>query len=153
MYKIVVITVQNYADAEFHTTTLRNRELFWVKVIDIQNGRGIKNISDLVRKEIHDIFETKNPTKEQIKKYKRTEKELNPECNSNSKFARSNLTEKIMKNCRGVKKCKNGINRVENFRILLGFRENDIMLTKEQSILKSVMDTFEGENMQTQSVS
>ena len=109
MYKIVVITVQNYVDAEFHTTTLRNRELFWVKVIDIQNGRGIKNISDLVRKEIHDIFETKNPTKEQIRKYKRTEKESNPECNSNSKFARSNLTEKIMKNCRGVKKCKNRI--------------------------------------------
>ena len=38
----------------------------------------------------------------------------------------------------------------ENFRILLGFRENDIMLTKEQSVLKSVMDAFEGENIQTQ---
>ena len=38
----------------------------------------------------------------------------------------------------------------ENFKILLGFSENDITLTKEQSVLKSVMDVFEGENMQTQ---
>ena len=38
----------------------------------------------------------------------------------------------------------------ENFNILLGFSENDITLTKEQSVLKSVMDVFEGENMQTQ---
>ena len=64
--------------------------------------------------------------------------------------------EKIIKNCRGVKKCKDGINRMEkeeqreNFRIILGFRKNEIMLTKEQSVLKSVIDAFEGENMQTQ---
>ena len=38
----------------------------------------------------------------------------------------------------------------ENFRILLGFKENDIFLTKEQSVLKSIMEVFEGENMQTE---
>ena len=32
--------------------------------------------SDLVLKEIHDILGTKNPTKEQISKYKITEREL-----------------------------------------------------------------------------
>ena len=36
----------------------------------------------------------------------------------------------------------------ENFRNLLGFKENDILLTKEQSVLKSIMEVFEGENMQ-----
>ena len=30
---------------------------------DVQDGLGIKNISDLVRKEIHGIFEIKDPTK------------------------------------------------------------------------------------------
>ena len=40
---------------------------------DVQDGLGIKNISDLVRKEIHGIFETKDPTKDQIIKYKRRE--------------------------------------------------------------------------------
>ena len=38
---------------------------------DVQVGLGIKNISDLVRKEIHGIFETKKPTDEQDKKCKR----------------------------------------------------------------------------------
>ena len=61
--------------------------------------------------------------------------------------------EKIIKNYRGVKKCNDGINRMEkveqrkNFRALSGFREHDIILTKKKSVLKSVMDAFEGENM------
>ena len=45
-----------------------NRRLFWVRMHDVQGGLGVKNISDLVRKEIHGIFETKNSTKDQIKK-------------------------------------------------------------------------------------
>ena len=52
MYKMVVITVQKYTDAEVHTKKVGNRELFWVKMIDVQNKLGIKNISDLVRKNI-----------------------------------------------------------------------------------------------------
>ena len=35
------------------------------------------------------------------------------------------------------------------FRSKLGFNQYDITLTKERSLLKSVMDAFEGENMQT----
>ena len=68
----------------------------------------------------------------------------------------SDLMEKIIKNCRGIKKCNDGINRIEkekqreNFRAILGFKGHDIMLTKEQSVLKSIIDAFEGENMQTQ---
>ena len=60
---MVVSIVQNYTNAGVHTITVGNRELFGVKMVDVQNGLGIKNISDLVRKEIRDIFETKNPTK------------------------------------------------------------------------------------------
>ena len=36
------------------------------------------------------------------------------------------------------------------FRSRIGFNQCDITLNKEQSVLKSVMDGFEGENMQTQ---
>ena len=36
------------------------------------------------------------------------------------------------------------------FRSKFGFNQYDITLTKEQSVLKSVMDAFEGKNMQTQ---
>ena len=57
---MVVITVQNYLDAEVHTITVGNRELFWVKMFDVDKGLGIQNISDLVRKDIQGIYETKN---------------------------------------------------------------------------------------------
>ena len=60
---MVVITVQTYTDAEVHTITVRNRELFWVKMIDVQKGLSIQNISDLVRKNIKGICETKDLTK------------------------------------------------------------------------------------------
>ena len=41
---------------------------------DVGSGMGVKNISDLVLKEIHGILETKKPTEEQINKYKMTER-------------------------------------------------------------------------------
>ena len=78
-YKIVFITTDNYADAGVHTITVKNRELFWLKMIHVQNGLELKNISDLLRKEIYGIFEIKNITKEQKRKYIRTEKEINKE--------------------------------------------------------------------------
>ena len=44
LYKMVVITVQNYTDPEVHTIAVGNRELFWVKMIDVQKGVDIQNI-------------------------------------------------------------------------------------------------------------
>ena len=37
----------------------------------------------------------------------------------------------------------------ENFRAFLCFKEHDIMRTIEQQPLKTLTDTFEGENVQT----
>ena len=74
-------------------------------MIDVQNRLGIKNISDLVRKNIQGIYETKNLTEVQVRKYKRSQKEISKEPTDDSKFkyARSDLMEIIIKNCRGVK--------------------------------------------------
>ena len=104
---MVVITGQTYAKAGAHTIKLGNRELFWVNMIDVQKGLGLKNISHLVRKQIQDMHETKYPTKEQKRKYIRTEEELTKQDTDDSKikYARSDLMEKIMKSCRGVKQC------------------------------------------------
>ena len=96
--------------------------------------------------------------KKRKRKYIRTKQEISkkPTDDSKIKYVRSDLMEKRTKNCRGVKKCNDGINRIEkekqteNFRATLGFQEYDIMLTKKQSVLKSIMDAFEGEIMQTQ---
>ena len=38
---------------------------------------------------------------------------------------------------------------VQNFRTRLGFKQYDVILTKEQSLLTKMMSSFEGENMQT----
>ena len=43
---------------------------------DVGSGMGVKNISDLVLKEIYGICETKNPTKEQVNEYKMTKREI-----------------------------------------------------------------------------
>ena len=43
---------------------------------DVGNGLGVKNISDLVLKEIYGIYEKKELTKEEIKNYKMTQREF-----------------------------------------------------------------------------
>ena len=73
---MVAITIQAYAKAGVHTIKVGNRELFWVKMINVQKGLGLKNISHLVRKQIQGMYETKYPTEEQKRKYIRTEEEL-----------------------------------------------------------------------------
>ena len=95
-YKTVVITVEKYANARVHTITVENKKLFWVKMIDVQKGLGLKDTSHLVRKEIQGMYETKNPTEKQKTKYKRTEEELTKQDTDDSKikYARSDLMEK-----------------------------------------------------------
>ena len=58
-----------------------------------------------------------------------------------SKYSKNDIMEKVIKNCRGVKKSNNGLNKLdkektENFRLLLGFKETEIYESKEHSVLK-----------------
>ena len=41
---------------------------------NVQDGLGVKNMTDLILKEIYGIYETKNLPKDQIQKYKMTER-------------------------------------------------------------------------------
>ena len=80
---------------------------------------------DLVLKEIHGIIKTKNPTNEQIKKYKTTEreifeefanlskKELNAKSNKNV-YVKNVVMTAIIKPCRGDK--KRGVRAIDGFR-------------------------------------
>ena len=43
---------------------------------NLHNGLGVKKTFDLILKEIYGNYETTNLTKEQIKRYKMTEKEV-----------------------------------------------------------------------------
>ena len=111
---MVVITVENYMKAGVHAITVLNEQLFWVRMHDVQDGLYMKKMSNLTRKEIQDIFETECPTKEQIKKYKRSETEIdekNVHASFLNEYARSDIMVKIIKNCKGVKRWNDGINR------------------------------------------
>ena len=61
-------------------------------------------MSDLVRREIRGIFRFKNPTKDQIRKYKGREKELDHNSTASFVYVCSDLISKVIKNCRGEKK-------------------------------------------------
>ena len=92
---------------------------------DVGSGMGVKNISDLVSKEIHSMLKAKNSTKEQIEKYKMTEREileefgnlseeqLNTKSNENV-CVRNVVITAIIKCCRGEK--KRDIRAIDGFR-------------------------------------
>ena len=149
---MVVITVQAYAEAIVYTIKVGSKKVFWVKIIDVQKLLGLKNMLDLVKKEICYIFETKSPIKEQKKKYIKAEDETTkrPADGSKYKYARRNLKVKIIKSCRGVKHSNDGVNRLEKekqretFRTILNFKECDIMNVTEKTTLDSIKNAFEG---------
>ena len=84
---------------------------------NVHNGLGVKNMSDLVLKEIYGIYKTKNLTNKQIQKYKMTEREifekydnlskdeLNTKTNKNV-YVKNDIMSTVIKRCRDKKKKK-----------------------------------------------
>ena len=74
--------------------------------------------------------------------YKKHRYELvdKPKKQPNRRFLRSDLALKIIINCRTDESC--------NLKRNLGFRLLDMINTKEQTVLKSIKDAFEEEDMQ-----
>ena len=84
---------------------------------NVHHGLAVKNISDLILKEVYGIYETKNLTKKQIRKYKITEREifekyanlsedeLSEKSNKNV-YVKNDVMTTIIKRCRGEKKKK-----------------------------------------------
>ena len=71
---MVDINVEKYINAKVYTLRVGNKKLFWVRMHHVLEGMGVKNMSDLVSKEIRGIFKTKNPTKYQIRNTKDVKK-------------------------------------------------------------------------------
>ena len=79
---------------------------------DAADGLGVKNISDLVLKEIDGIYEEKKLTKKEIKCFKMTEREiykkltnlnedeLNIKSNK-SVYVKNNIMKNIIRHCKG----------------------------------------------------
>ena len=69
-----LISPERYKNANVAFLTRKTPNEIWVSMKDVGSGVGVKNISDLVLKEIYGICETKNPSKEQVNECKMTKK-------------------------------------------------------------------------------
>ena len=103
---MVDISAEKYTNAKVCTIRVNNKKLFWVRMYDLQEGIGVQNISDLVRKEIWGIFRTKNPTKHQIRKCKICQRELDHNSAATFVYVCCDLMSKLRTKCRGEKKAK-----------------------------------------------
>ena len=71
-----LLSAEGYINASVHFLKIKKTDEIWVSMKDCGSGLGVKNISDLVLKEIYGIYEKKKLTKEEIKNYKMTEKQI-----------------------------------------------------------------------------
>ena len=114
MYKIYSISAEGYKNANVEFLTIETTSEIWVTMKDVGSGMGIKNISDLLFKEIYSICETKNPSKEQVNEYKMSKREIYKKFTNLSKqelnkkndknpYARNDVMTTFIKRCRGKK--------------------------------------------------
>ena len=106
-------SIEGYENAKVICLKSKNGDLWVMK--GVKDGLGVKNMSDLVLKEIYGVYEKKNLTKEEIKCYKMTEREffktfydydedsLNTKSNKTI-FVKNTIMTNIIKNCKGEKK-------------------------------------------------
>ena len=101
----------------------------WLNERHVQEQLGLKNLPALTNK--YD------------EEYKKCRYELNEsKKQSCRRFIRNDLALKIIMDCRTDESC--------NLKRNLGFTLHDVINTKEQTVINSIKDAFEGENMQTQ---
>ena len=141
MYKIFKVTADIFAKNCVHTIKVNktgNKTVLWIKMIDIQKNLDVKNIHDPVDQEIKGKFKSNNQADEQIKKYKRHGSELID--GEKIVYAHEGIIIPVIIHCRTLKEIKRS----------LGFKLHDVINCKEQTVLESIKDAFEGQNMQTE---
>ena len=103
---------------------VKNYQTIWASMKNVQDGLGVKNMSNLILKEIYGIYETKNLTKEQIKKCKMTERQIfgkqdnisEDELNTNSSknvYVENDVMSSVIKGCKGEKKRQKNNRRIQ----------------------------------------
>ena len=125
-----LISAERYENAKVDNLTITAASEIWVNMKDVGRSMGVKNMSDLVLKEICGICETKIPTKKQVNEYKMTkreiykdftnlsEKEFNTK-NNKKACVRNDVITTVIKRCRGEK--TRGIRAIDKFKNKLIF--------------------------------
>ena len=110
-----LISAERYKNANVEFSTIKPTSEIWVSMKDVGSGIGVKNILDLVLKEIYGICETKNPSKEQVNEHKLTKKQIYKKftnlsqgklntINNKKTYIKNNVMTTIIKRCRGEEK-------------------------------------------------
>ena len=151
-----LISAEGYKNGGVQFLRVRETGEIWASMKDSGSGMGVKNISDLVLKEIYGICETKNPTKEQINEYKMTEREiyekfdnlseeeLNIKSNKNI-YVKNVIITTIIKYCRGEK--KRGIRARDGFRKKLMIPDSEIPKCTEFEVKSKLGKLFVNEKI------
>ena len=140
---MVDISTETFAKNCIHTREKQKKgkePVLWIAIKDLGEKLYIKNIFNLVDKEVKGKFETNYPTKQQLKKYIRHRSEFIND--TKFMYAHECIIIPVIMTSRSSKAIKFGSK--------LGFSQYEITLKKELSVLKSVMNTFEGETMKNQ---
>ena len=129
MYKMVDINKNTYENNDLETIVDSFGRL-WLNEKNIEEKLGHKNLPAITNK--YD------------QKYKKCRYELvnEPKYQPNRRFLHSDLALKVIISCRTDESC--------NIKRNLGFKLHDVINTKEQTVLESIKNAFEGEDMQTQ---
>ena len=155
MYKMYLTSAEGYKNANIGFLTIKTASEIWVNMKDVGSGMVVKNISDLVLKEIYGICETKNPTKKQVNEYKMTkreiykkftnlsEKELNTK-NNKKTYVRNDVMTTIIKHCRGEK--ARGIRAIDGFRNKLMISDSEIPKCPEFEVKSKIGKIFKKHN-------
>ena len=69
-----LLSAEGYKNASVHFLTVRKTGKIWPSMKDVHKGLGVKNMSDLILREIYRIYETKSIINKQTQKYKMTER-------------------------------------------------------------------------------
>ena len=118
-----LISAEGYKNAGVDCLKIRKTDELWISMKNVGAGLDVKNISDLVLKEIYGIYEKKKElTKEETKCYKMTEREIYKKFDNLSKdelntksnksvYVKNIIMTNIIKHCRGEKKKRTKSNR------------------------------------------
>ena len=63
IYKLYLISKEGYKNSNVCQLIIQKTGEIWASMKNVGSGMGVKNISDIVLKEIHGILKTKKPYK------------------------------------------------------------------------------------------
>ena len=142
-----LISAEEYKNADLHILIIKKTGKIWVSMKNVHDGLGVKNMSDLILKEIHRISGTKNSTKKQIKKYKKffekyanlSEDKLKTKSSKNV-YVKNDVMSTVIKRCRGEK--KRGERKIDGFRKKLMIPESEIPECPEHEVKSKIGNIF-----------